>query len=60
MPDEETDAYIPIDVAQVYFGDLTMKRTAGAHVRELVELHQLIVQAENLETAPYSQWKYNQ
>ena len=49
MPDEETDAYIPIDVAQVYFGDLTMKRTAGAHVRELVELHQLIVQAEDLE-----------
>ena len=49
MPDEQTDAYIPISVAQKYFGDLTYKRTAGSRTLELVELHQIIVQVDELE-----------
>lgn len=49
MPDEQTDAYIPISVAQNYFGDLTYRRTAGSRILELVELHQIIVQVDDLE-----------
>jgi len=49
MPDEQTDAYIPISVAQKYFGDLTYKRTAGSRTLELVELHQIIVQVDDRE-----------
>lgn len=48
MPDEQTDAYIPIDIAQIYFGDITTKRTAGSRIREMVELHQIIVQVDDL------------
>lgn len=49
MPDEQTDAYIPIQVARVYFGDVTEKRTAGARIREMVELHKIIVQVDSLD-----------
>ena len=49
MPDEQTDAYIPISVAQSFFGDLTYRRTVGTRTLELVELHQIIVQANSLE-----------
>jgi putative ABC transport system permease protein len=49
MPDEQTDAYIPIEVAQIYFGDITRKRTAGARIREMVELHKIIVQVDSLD-----------
>jgi putative ABC transport system permease protein len=51
-PDQEADAYIPIDVARDRFGDINVRRTAGAEERELVELHQIIVrvnQVENVE-----------
>lgn len=49
MPDEQTDAYIPIEVAQTYFGDVTSKRTAGSRIREMVELHKIIVQVDSLD-----------
>lgn len=49
MPDEQTDAYIPISVAQNYFGDLTYLRTSGSVTLEFVELHQIIVQVDDLE-----------
>ncbi len=47
IPDQEVDAYIPIDVARVYFGDVFTKRTSGGDEREKVELHQIIVQVKN-------------
>ncbi|UCG46699.1 MAG: ABC transporter permease [Phycisphaerales bacterium] len=47
IPDQEIDAYIPIDVARVYFGDIFTKRTSGGDEREKVELHQMIVQVNN-------------
>jgi len=49
IPDQEIDAYIPLNVARQYFGDVFTKRTSGARVRELVELHQIIVQADEIE-----------
>lgn len=49
MPDEQTDAYIPVNIAKSYFGDITTKRTAGSRTRQLVELHQIIVQIDSLE-----------
>jgi len=47
IPDQEVDAYIPIDVARRYFGDIFTKRTSGGDEREKVELHQVIVQVDN-------------
>ena len=49
IPDQEVDAYIPIEVARAYFGDVFTKRTSGARIRERVELHQIIVQTDSTE-----------
>jgi putative ABC transport system permease protein len=52
-PDQEVDAYVPLDVARQRFGDVFTMRTAGSRIREKVELHQLIVEVdkrENVET----------
>jgi putative ABC transport system permease protein len=49
-PDQVNDAYIPLSTARAYFGDIIMERSAGASRRELVELHQIIVEvAESAE-----------
>jgi putative ABC transport system permease protein len=47
IPDQEIDVYIPLEVARRYFGDIFAKRTAGSDERELVELHQIIVQVDD-------------
>jgi len=47
VPDQEIDVYIPLEVAQKYFGDIYTKRTAGSEEREKVELHQIIVQVDD-------------
>ena len=47
IPDQNVDAYIPIEVARRYFGDIFTKRTSGGDEREKVELHQIIVQVDN-------------
>ena len=49
MPDRQTDVYIPINVARLRFGDLLVQRKNGTRIRELVELHQLIVEVDKLE-----------
>lgn len=43
-PDQEVDAYIPINVARERFGDMVTIRSSGTYSREKVELHQVIVQ----------------
>jgi putative ABC transport system permease protein len=48
-PDQEVDAYIPLEVARERFGDIYTRRSAGAYIRELVELHQIIVEVGSLE-----------
>ncbi len=49
IPDQEVDVYIPINVARSYFGDVTARRTSGTFEREMVELHQMIVQVDSTE-----------
>ncbi|HUV40749.1 MAG TPA: ABC transporter permease [Sedimentisphaerales bacterium] len=49
IPDQQVDAYIPIDVARTYFGDVVTRMTSGSHERERVELHQIIVQVDERE-----------
>ena len=46
-PDQQVDAYIPLNVARERFGDMTIRSSAGSRESERVELHQLIVQVEN-------------
>ncbi|MBL4810367.1 MAG: ABC transporter permease [Phycisphaerales bacterium] len=48
-PDQDIDAYIPLNVAIERFGDITVTRSSGSRSRELVELHQLIVQVDSIE-----------
>ena len=49
MPDEQVDAYIPINLAKEYYGDVISRRTAGSRVREKVELHKIIAHVESEE-----------
>lgn len=49
LPDQQVDAYIPINVAQTYFGDISVRRTSGSTEMEMVELHQIIVQVDRSE-----------
>jgi putative ABC transport system permease protein len=48
-PDEDVDAYISLELAKERYGDVYTRRSAGSHIRELVELHQLIVEVGTLE-----------
>lgn len=47
-PDRDTDAYIPLTTARERFGDTYTQRSAGASLREKVQLHQIIVEATSL------------
>ncbi len=47
IPDQDVDAYVPIEVARRYFGDIFTKRTSGGEERERVELHQMIIQVDD-------------
>ena len=49
MPDQQVDAYIPLSVSRKYFGDIMSRRTAGSRERELVELHQIVIQVDESE-----------
>ncbi|MFC1588613.1 ABC transporter permease [Planctomycetota bacterium] len=49
VPDKEIDAYIPLEVSRIYFGDTTYRRTSGSRIFELVELHQVIVQVKSMD-----------
>ncbi len=47
IPDQNVDAYIPIEVSKLFFGDIFTKRTSGGDEREMVELHQVIAQVDD-------------
>ena len=49
IPDQDVDVYIPMRVAQQYFGDINVTRSAGTQIRERVELHQIIAQIDEIE-----------
>ncbi len=48
VPDQQIDAYIPINVMRNRFGDVVTQRTSGSRSRELVELHQIIVEVDDI------------
>jgi len=48
-PDQEIDAYIPLNVARSRFGDISLRISAGSREGEIVELHQLIIEVDALE-----------
>jgi len=49
-PDQQTDAYIPLSSARQHYGDVFFQRKQGTYIRELVELHQLIVHVDSETT----------
>ncbi|MGV6814515.1 MAG: ABC transporter permease [Phycisphaerales bacterium] len=48
-PDQEIDAYIPLDVAIERFGDINVVRSGGSRSRDLIELHQMIVAVDSID-----------
>ena len=48
MPDQQVDAYIPIEVAKFYYGDISIKESSGSEERKNVELEQIIVEVDDL------------
>jgi putative ABC transport system permease protein len=48
-PDQEIDAYVPLSVARERFGDMDIRRTSGSEVREVVELHQILLQVNSID-----------
>ncbi len=49
MPDEEVDAYIPIETARERYGNINVKMSGSNQIREMVELHQMIVEVDSDE-----------
>jgi putative ABC transport system permease protein len=49
IPDQQVDAYVPMSTVKKYFGDIFFKRTSGTSTFELVELHQIIVQVDDIK-----------
>jgi len=49
IPDQEVDVYISLEVARRYYGDIFARMTSGSFQRERVELHQIIIQADQSE-----------
>jgi len=48
-PDLEIDAYVPINVARSRFGDMVFRRSAGSREAEMVELHQILVEVDDID-----------
>ncbi|RJP30458.1 MAG: FtsX-like permease family protein [Candidatus Omnitrophota bacterium] len=48
-PDQEIDAYIPINVARERYGDILTKNLSGTRSMEKVELHQIIAEVDSTE-----------
>ncbi|NLH16954.1 MAG: FtsX-like permease family protein [Phycisphaerae bacterium] len=47
MPDEEVDAYIPIETARERYGNVNVKMSGSNQIREMVELHQMIIEVDS-------------
>jgi putative ABC transport system permease protein len=48
-PDRSADAYVPISLARDRFGDINVQRSSGSFMRELVELHTILVGVRSTE-----------
>ncbi|MHC4336359.1 MAG: ABC transporter permease [Planctomycetota bacterium] len=49
IPDQRVDVYITIEIARKYFGDIMTRRTMGGREREMVDLHQIIVEVDDTD-----------
>lgn len=47
-PDQDIDAYIPINVCRDVFGEIIMRRTSGSFEIEKVELHKILVEVDDI------------
>src|SRR5690606_10056073 len=52
LADQEVDAYVPMSIARNRFGDVIEQRSSGATLRDKIELHQLVLEAESIEAVP--------
>ena len=48
-PDQDIDAYIPLDVARDLYGDISVRRASGSREMDMVELHMILVQVSSTE-----------
>ncbi len=48
LPDQDVDAYIPLEVAREYYGDINIKRTSSSMEITSVELSKVIVQVDDI------------
>ncbi len=48
-PDAEGDVYAPLDVVRERYGDVSVRRSSGSRSRERVELHEMVLQVDDLE-----------
>ena len=48
-PDQQVDAYVPLNIAQEFYGDMIVRRAAGSREREQVELHAILVEVASIE-----------
>ena len=49
LPDRKTDAYIPLTTCRNRFGEMIVEHSDGSNKRELVELHQIIAQVNDID-----------
>ena len=47
-PDQDIDAYIPLNVCRDVFGEIIMRRTSGSMEIERVELHKILVEVDDI------------
>ncbi len=52
LEDKEVDAYVPLSLARNRFGDVISRQSSGATLREKVELHQLVLETDSIESVP--------
>lgn len=52
LADQEVDAYMPLSIARNRFGDVVQQRTSGTVIREKIELHELVLEANSIEDVP--------
>jgi len=48
-PDRTNDIYVPFNVCKAYYGNMISQHSAGSRSREMIELHQLIIEVDNIE-----------
>jgi len=48
-PDQPTDAYIPLSTCRNRFGEMIIEMSSGSRIRELVELHQILVEVKSID-----------